>query len=320
MSLLKPTQNDYDDAHGASDQVPIFQQIRDALRFNKPYWQFESVPGFFHQDDPSTDDLVFNYATADFGRLKPWSTIVSELEELNRSAPPNVAYKLLFNARHGQGYHNAGVEKYGIDEWNRKWCHMTGDGEVLWGPDPMLTELGINQAKENNAAWKKQISDGAPVPSKFYVSPLQRSCHTLVYTWAGIKSTEIKPRVMEILRETMGVSLCDKRLPKSVVDERFKKHGFITDGLSEQDDLHSETRETLWEQSLRVDEFLQDLFNEDLDGDSVDKRKSVAHTFILTTTHAGTIRGFITALGHRQFTISTGGMIPCVVKATRVET
>lgn len=320
MSLLTPTQNDYEDAHGASEQVPIFEQKRDALRANKPYWKFETVTGFFRQDDPSTDDLVFNYATADFGRLKLWSTIVRELEELNRDAPSNVAYKLIFNARHGQGYHNAAVQKYGTDEWNRKWHNMTGDGEIVWGPDPMLTDLGINQAKENNAAWKKQIADGAPVPSKFYVSPLQRSCHTLVYTWDGIKPLETQPKVLEILRETIGVNLCDKRLPKSKVDERFSKHGFNTDDLSEEDDLYTvHTRETLWEQSLRVDEFLQGLFDEDLDGNTVDKKKSVAHTFVLTTTHAGTIRGFITALGHRQFTISTGGMIPCVVKATRVD-
>lgn len=328
MSLLIPTTTDYADAHGKESEDIKYQeklsQICDKKDSNDNLifpWTFEAVHGFFKQSDPNTDDLNFNYATNDFGRLKSWAQIIEDLETLNKNADENECYKLLFLARHGQGFHNLCVEKYGFDEWERKWHSMSTDGEIVWGPDAMLTELGINQAKENNRAWKEQIAQGAPIPAKFYVSPLQRSSHTLVHTWDDIKPRDKQPLVTESIRETMGVNLCDKRSSKTVINERFGKYGFvIEDNFLEEDELWTtDTRERLYEQAVRVNGFLQDLFDEDWNdkSSSIDPSRRSQNSVISTTSHAGTIRGFIMVLGHRKFTISTGGMIPIVVKATR---
>lgn len=328
MSLLIPTITDYDDAHGQTSERANYEEKLSQLSNERDSndnllysWTFETVNGFFKQSEASTDDLRFNYATEDFGRTKPWKEIMEELERLNKEAGENECYKLLFLARHGQGFHNVCVEKYGMSEWHRKWHAMSTDGEIVWAPDAVLTELGVNQAKENNQAWKDQIAQGAPIPAKFYVSPLQRSSYTLAYTWNDIKPQETRPLVTESIRETIGINLCDKRSSKSIIRKRFEKYGFIIeDLLTEEDELFErDTREQLHEQAIRVNGFLQGLFNEDCDPETkiTNKKLKLQNSVISTTSHAGTIRAFIMVLGHRNFTISTGGMIPIVVKGTR---
>ncbi|EGW30933.1 uncharacterized protein SPAPADRAFT_56876 [Spathaspora passalidarum NRRL Y-27907] len=324
QSLLIPTQDDYDDAHGnVEDEVKYHDQYKTARNDkdengNWIYpWSFEVVPGFFKQCDPKTDDLKFNYSFENMGRLKPWDEMISELQALNENANDNEVYKLVFLARHGQGYHNVIVQKYGVAAWNEKYHAMTTDGELTWAPDPQLTETGIKQAQENNQLWKQEIRLGAPIPSKFFVSPMQRSSNTCVITWDDIKPKEQRPVVKEKLRETCGKNLCDKRSSKSVIDERFGKYGFDTHEIVEEDIYYTEDRETMVHHSFRVNQFLQELFEQDWENGSVDKTKAIENTFISTTSHAGTIRCFITVLKHRNFTISTGGMIPIVIKATR---
>lgn len=324
MSTLIPTQNDYDDAHGLPELAVDYKKSmeerkndRDAN--NKPLypWKFEVVKGFFKQAEDDTDDFKFRYTQDHLGRIKLWQEITAALEQLNATSGDNESYKLIFLARHGQGFHNVCVNKYGMDAWRQKWRRETTDGEIVFAPDPMLTELGIRQAKENNAAWKEEVQLGAPIPLKFYVSPLQRSSWTLVHTWDGITNAE--PLVTESIREKLHVNLCDKRSPKRVIEERFGKYNFrLEDGFTEEDEIFQDhDRETLVQQSFRVNKFLQQLFDEEWNGSKVDKAQAQKNSVISTTSHAGTIRAFITALGHRQFTISTGGMLPVIVRATR---
>lgn len=322
MSFLIPTVADHADAHEeAEEEVKYHQKLQQLKQFEQSPWAFEVIKGFFKQAEPETDDLKFNYATEDMGRLKPWSTIIEELNQLNANANSNECYKLLFLARHGQGYHNVVINKYSYEEWYRKWYKETHDGEVQFAPDPMLTDLGINQAKENNALWADQVAKGAPIPAKFFVSPLQRSSHTLVHTWSGLKPETARPVVTEAIRETCGLNLCDKRSSKTVIHERFGKHGFVfEEGFTEEDEFFDhDNREPLHQHALRTNQFLQNLFDQDFDKtrNQVDRAKAHSNTFISTTSHAGTIRTFIMVLGHRHFTISTGGMIPVVVKARR---
>ncbi|KAG7663605.1 PMU1 [[Candida] subhashii] len=325
QSLLVPTQDDYDDAHADTEaELKYHETFRTFLKDEKDEngnwvypWSFEVVQGFFKQSDPATNDLKFNYAWEHMGRLKSWEDIISELKELNDNANENESYKLIFCARHGQGYHNLIVQKYGIQAWIDKYHALSTDGEYTWAPDPNLTETGVKQSEENNELWKQELSLGAPMPSKFFVSPMQRSSRTFVNTWDDIKPKDVHPVVKEKIRETLGKNLCDQRSPKRVIDERFGKYGFITDELVEEDIYFTETRETMVEQSIRVNQFVQELFESDVTNGIVDKEKKQAHTFISTTSHAGTIRCFINVFQHRHFTISTGGMIPIVVKATR---
>lgn len=90
------------------------------------------------------------------------------------------------------------------------------DGELTWGPDADLTELGLKQAAENHQCWKQQLLEGAPYPKRFYVSPLQRLIKTHNITWPNTK-----PIVLENLRETIGLHLCHKRSNKSSLKEKF---------------------------------------------------------------------------------------------------
>ncbi|KAF8559457.1 hypothetical protein OG21DRAFT_1480798 [Imleria badia] len=53
-----------------------------------------------------------------------------------------------------------------------------GDGDIVWGPDPRLTELGEQQARNAHLAWKEELRFGVLVPGKFYTSPLMRAIQT----------------------------------------------------------------------------------------------------------------------------------------------
>lgn len=326
-SLLVPSARDRVDSHSDLDQDELYyeqiaqlQNTQDPITGKDAYpWSFAPILGFFKQTELLTDDLLFNYTEEDLGRLNSWEDIINKIEQLNVSSPVNESYKVLFLARHGEGWHNIASHKYSPEEWITKWRFLGTDGELTWGPDADLTELGINQAKENNKVWKDQVTKGAPIPSQFYVSPLKRSCHTLIHTWQDIKISS--PIVAEKLRETIGIHLCHKRSTKSEITKNFPAFQF-EQGFSEIDHLnedYSVNREKLHQQFLRVNNFLQELFEQDwLDGKAqVYKGKLQRDTFVSITSHAGTIRSFITVINHRKFTISTGGMIPIVVKGTR---
>jgi hypothetical protein len=41
------------------------------------------------------------------------------------------------------------------------------------GPDAKLVASGIQGAKDANEAWKKQLNLGAPLPERWYSSPLR---------------------------------------------------------------------------------------------------------------------------------------------------
>lgn len=308
MSLLKPDARDRVDAHGDLDQDELYYE-KIAQLGAELAWEFSPVSGFFTQTDSMTDDMTFNYVEQDFGVKTSWSEALEQLESLNNTCGENECYKLIFFARHGQGFHNIASAKYPKQEWMDKWRFLGTDGDIVWGPDPDLTELGWNQALENQKFWLQQLSRGAPTPTKFYVSPLSRSIKTLELTWTDCGAQIPAPVVAENLRETIGVHLCHKRLPRSQIASKYPWLEFEP-GFSEEDELfetvYGDKREQLWEQFVRANRFLQGLFD-------LGAKDSV----INITCHAGMIRAFITAIGHRKFTIPTGGQIPIVVRGVR---
>ncbi|VVT55509.1 uncharacterized protein SAPINGB_P004632 [Magnusiomyces paraingens] len=171
-----------------------------------PTWspfEFSSVGyGIFSQDDPTTNDSKFSYLKSDFGLVLHggWPALDLKLRQLqedadrvfrNSGGTVQSKYKLLFVARHGQGYHNLAIEIYGQAAWDSYWSMLDGDGNLVWGPDPDLTPLGVEQAKRNNIAWKRQIATkNAPVPKAFFASPFARATDTMMYTWADISSSD----------------------------------------------------------------------------------------------------------------------------------
>ncbi|AOA64938.1 Putative phosphomutase [Komagataella phaffii CBS 7435] len=322
MSLLIPSKVDYDDAHPATNHFQEYATLLGQQPREDFSWKFEVVPGFFMQAEESTDDLKFRYTEQHFGlMLESWSELIKQVHALNEFAADNECYKVLFLARHGQGFHNFAVGKYGLPEWNRKWRHLTTDGEIVWGPDPYLTERGVNQALENRDAWKNELSVGCPLPQKFYSSPFTRSAMTLVNTWNEILDLKrVAPMIKENLRETIGVNRCDQRSDKKTIEKRYaNQYGFqFEPGFHEIDDYFTEEwRESIGEQTLRINRFLQFLFDLDWNSEEGKAKNRRDSTFVSCTSHAGTIRSFLQVLGHREFTVGTGAMIPVVVKGIR---
>ncbi|KAI5963446.1 PMU2 [Candida pseudojiufengensis] len=316
MSLLIPNSNDYHDAHGDLDQDELYRQN---IRSN---YLFQPVSGLFKQTDLETDDMSFRYTDDNFGIKISYKDIIKNLKELNDNAPENVQYKLLFLARHGQSFANVVARKYTKEEWFAKWRYIGFDGEFTYGPDADLTDLGIRQALENNRAWKRQLELGCPFPKSFYLSPLQRSIKTFNITWGedSLKRIENKedtinispnlnPQVIEPLRETIGIHLCHKRSKKSELCSKFPYLQF-SEEFPEEDLLfeeYNDVREKLYQQFMRIHTVLENIFEND------------KNDVISITSHAGTIRAFLTVINHRKFTIPTGGMIPVIVRAEKVD-
>ncbi|KAH0840201.1 hypothetical protein J3R83DRAFT_1202 [Lanmaoa asiatica] len=131
-------------------------------------------------------------------RTNRWTTFVAEIKKLNTTAEPGVKFKVFFLGRHGEGYHNVGEAKYGpkvgcrtsgsnlsfddaydiFKAWCEYWAKLNGDGEIVWGPDPQLTPLGVQQAQEAHDAWEREHRFGIPLPEKLYTSPLTRAIRT----------------------------------------------------------------------------------------------------------------------------------------------
>ncbi|WPK24755.1 hypothetical protein PUMCH_002045 [Australozyma saopauloensis] len=274
-------------------------------------WTFEIVPNYFKQSLAETDETKFNYFDEHFGIIDSWERAFADLRSLNEKSDDNTVYKIFLLGRHGQGYHNMANLKYGEKAWNEHWLHLTGDGEIVWAPDPELTELGQAQAKDNNYQLKVELNRNLRIPTKWYSSPFRRSVDTLIGSWQDIVDLkEVKPLIKEDFRETIGVHLCDKRSTRSVISEKYGPLGFvIEDGFEEKDVYYKDDyREKVWEQALRQNRGFQDIFN------STDKK---GDAFISITSHSGSIRTQLMVLNHRPFAIGTGGMIPVFVKATK---
>lgn len=47
-------------------------------------------------------------------------------------------YKVVYLARHGEGYHNTAERKYGSEQWNCRWAMLNGDGVMTWVRDSKM--------------------------------------------------------------------------------------------------------------------------------------------------------------------------------------
>ena len=114
-----------------------------------------------------------------------------------------------------------------------------------------------------------------------------------------------QPIVKEGFREGISAHTCDRRSSKSTIQTLFPSYIF-EHGFSESDDLwqenQSETREA---QDARTKEALDDVFM-DLEEEEM---------VVSVTSHSGEIASVLRVLGHREFALGTGGVIPVVVRA-----
>ncbi|KAJ7123981.1 histidine phosphatase superfamily [Mycena crocata] len=270
---------------------------------------YETFPGLFLQDNPLADPITIGAVPARFGLLDSsddrWPKLTTKLRELNADAGDNASYKLVLFGRHGQGYHNVAEEKYGTEAWDAHWAMLYGDGELTWGPDPELTEIGKAQAGDANKVWTEELSAGIPLPEKLYCSPMTRAMQTNAITFAGVSSA--RPVVVENCREEYGEHTCDKRNTRTYIHDTFPQFD-IEHGFTEEDELwEAETRETKAHAAARARTVLDRIFQDDAEV-----------TFVSITAHSGIINGFLTSLGRARYPLPTGGVIPVIIKATPV--
>lgn len=100
---------------------------------------------------------------------------------------------------------------------------------------------------------------------------------------------------------------CDRRSTKSHITTTFP-HVTFEPGFAEQDGLwEKEYREPASARRYRLAMFLDDVFETD------------GNVFMSLTSHSGAIASMLEVVGHRKFALQTGGVIPVVVKAQRVQ-
>lgn len=146
-----------------------------------------------------------------------------------------------------------------------------------------------------------------PAPQSYYASPLYRTLDTCRLTFSGLSlpsDRPFRPLVKEMAREVLGEHTCDKRSTKTVIETAFPEFT-IEPGFSEEDELwRADDRETDDEIDVRQRKLLDGVFEND------------AHAVISLTSHSGAIRSLLRVVGHREFALLTGGLIPVLIKAS----
>ncbi|KAF9034337.1 histidine phosphatase superfamily [Panaeolus papilionaceus] len=267
----------------------------------------QPVSGFFIQDDLTLTDKVPTIAPH-FGlkNTSPtrWSEFREKIKALNEEAKKEGAsVKFFLLSRHGQGYHNIVKDKYGVEAWRDYWAKLNGDGEIVWGPDPQLTPIGISQAEDIHRVLLQESKEGLGKPDKRYCSPLSRAIDTCSTMYDGVYDDLGPALIMENCREENGVHTCDKRKTRSYIAATFPSFE-IEPTLTEQDELwDAEVREPKAQLIERTKKVLDWVFENDRDD-----------LFISITTHAGWIRAVTAAVGRESIHLPTGGVLPIVVK------
>ncbi|KAF5851060.1 hypothetical protein GGP41_010735 [Bipolaris sorokiniana] len=281
------------------------------------------ITGIFQQDDNSTNPSTFNFTASNFGLINrtyptdatcpdgkkstQWQRLAHYISTLNKQSARNERYSLVFMGRHGEGFHNVAESYYGTPAWNCYWSELDGNSTVTWA-DAKLTEVGIQQAKVVNTFWQHLIQDEKiSPPQSFYTSPLYRCLETAKFTFEGVKlpsKTRFVPVIKELLREGISAHTCDRRRTKSFIRENFPYFKFEK-GFAEDDPYWTELfAEPRTNQDARSKAVLDDIFSND---DS---------TYISITSHSGEISSLLRVLGHREFRLSTGAVIPVLLKVT----
>ena len=267
---------------------------------SKTYINYTTVTGYFLQDEPSTNASIFSFTSTNFGlinrtypsdstlphnkNLTQWQRFEHQVVQLNRDAPRNTQYKLLFLGRHGDGYHNDAQAFYGTPAWNCYYSIRDGNTTVTWS-DAHLSPLGVTQALAVSAFWKTEIAtQKIPTPQSYYTSPLTRCLQTANYTFTGLdlpSQYPFIPEVKELFREGISGHTCDRRGSKTYIHDSFPSYR-IEPGFSEDDQLWEALHgETMVDQAIRSKTVLDQVFSKD------------RNTFISVTSHSGEIASIL---------------------------
>ncbi|KAG8980396.1 hypothetical protein FRC05_006027 [Tulasnella sp. 425] len=268
-----------------------------------------AVPGFFKQDKSNADPDKIGPAPDRFGLIDShkhyWTTFDKKIQKLNKKSDKDTSYKVLFLGRHGEGFHNVGMDYYGEDEWDRKWGRKNGNGTITWGPDAQLTDKGVSQAERVHSLWQQELKRGGgiPLPTAFFVSPLVRALHTFQITFAGLVD-DPQPLIIENLRDSYGLRTADLRHNKTWIQEQYPTYKF-EDGFTEQDELWmKDERETDEHTEKRVKGVL-------------DKILKIDDTYLAIVAHSKVVEATFNITKHQDFDVPTGGVVPIVLKIVK---
>ncbi|GAB7328517.1 hypothetical protein MBLNU13_g00479t1 [Cladosporium sp. NU13] len=282
--------------------------------------KYEAVTGYFLQDDPKTDPDSFEYTRHNFGliprsypeipsdsSITQWQHFTAHLQHLIATAPASTTYKLFYLARHGEGDHNVAEALYGTKAWDDYWSKLDGDGTRYW-VDAHLTAVGEQQARDAGLFFKKQFAEEKmPVPDTWVASPLMRCLKTAELEWAALGFEGFRPLIREMAREVMGEHTCDRRSSKTKI-HAAQPNWLIEEGFTEEDELwEADHRETHAEHDVRTQKLLDQVFGNEGKDASV----------VSLTSHSGAIASLMRVIGHREFRLATGGMVPVLIKATK---
>lgn len=272
--------------------------------------EYSAVPGFFKQSIWGANVTEIGPVPKRFGLIdghdKYWRSFREKIKKMNKKSGKDTTYKVLFLGRHGEGFHNLGLNYYGEEEWDRKWGRLTGNGTITWGPDAKLTPNGIEQAKRVNALWKDEMHNGGgiPLPTALFVSPLRRTLYTLNESFAGVVDCP-PPLIVENLRDAYGLRTSDWRHNKTWIHERFPGFEF-EEWFTERDELWEEGKR---EPTEHVQERVKDV---------LDRIFTLSDTYLALVAHDKVISATFNLTGHPDYDLPTGGVIPLVIKVTRV--
>lgn len=264
------------------------------------YIQYSTVTGYFQQDDNNTNPSTFDFKATNFGLLNrtyptdivfdplhettQWQRFAAQVAALNILAPRDAEYKLLYMARHGEGYHNAAESYYGTPAWNCFWSEKDGNATVTW-VDAHLTPNGIAQAQAVNVFWASEIKiQKIPTPQSYYTSPLTRCLATAKLTFFGLdlsRAHPFVPQVKELFREGISGHTCDRRSSRTYILENFPSYR-IESGFAENDPLWEALHgETSTDQDIRSKTVLDNVFSSD------------RSTYLSITSHSGEIASIL---------------------------
>lgn len=198
---------------------------------------------------------------------------------------------------------------------------------MTWA-DAHLTQAGIAQAQKAHDFWSSMLTtQKIPAPESYYTSPLTRCLQTASYTFSGLSlpaDRPFAPVIKELLREDIGVHTCDRRSTKSDIREMYPEWTF-EEGFAEEDPFWDPVvREPAEAQDARSKVVLDDIFTNN------------GKTYISISSHSGEISSILrgnyyrkyhfqtdkklmsVVIGHRNFGLGTGQVIPVLVKAEKV--
>lgn len=320
-------------------------------------YTYETMEGYFLQDEASTVPSEFDFLSTNFGLIDrayesdgslanggrdstPWQRFEHHISTLNREARQNAGegegaaeelssrtrYILFFLGRHGNGYHNVAESYYGNVAWDCHFSALDGDlDRIMTWSDAHLSREGRRQAREVNTFWHSQTSpEGSQkmsLPQVYLVSPLDRTLETAKITFDGLfparsnsgsDESAFDAIVVEKIREGTGIHTCDRRSSKSYIRSTYPRYNTDMDpSLTELDEFWDpDRREPNSALTQRQREFFDELMQTPALLGAADERVSI-------TSHSGAIAAMLRVLGHREFSLNTGAVIPVFVRVVR---